>query len=53
MIPILYKANEKDFEHNGIGPLVEVAANAVVAAQRVINKAPERVFREIGRIWFL
>lgn len=30
-----------------------VAANAVVAAQRVINKAPERVFREIGRIRFL
>jgi hypothetical protein len=29
-----------------------VAANAVVAAQRVINKAPERVFREIGRIRF-
>ena len=26
---------------------------AVVAAQRVINKAPERVFREIGRIRFL
>lgn len=50
MIPILYKANEKDFEHNGIGPLVD-ALSCIVTENRNGTYEAEFVYPTNGALY--